>query len=167
MNPILLNKNNTTKFILPMVLSDDKTYKDILTDNFINAYIADFNKPEYDNMILVVFYEEEEIGGWKEVYIHNNHVIYVFETPKEQEEDFFSSMAGLYSTLTDEYKKRLLQFWEQEEGSDMHCILYKINKKKNDKQVKLEYDINWSRIDELFDRFDLNYEIYDMGARVD
>lgn len=126
MNPLQLKSTLTTKFIMPMLFNEKTKNDTIQFDTFVNAYLADFNKPEYDDNILLVF-EEDSVtpGGFKEVYVENNQVIYVYDIPEKWTEDYFTILMGDYTKISNEYKQHLLLFWEQDSTSDLYKILYK------------------------------------------
>jgi hypothetical protein len=115
MNPLGLSKNKSTVFILPIVFSDKK-YSDILTEDFINAYIADFEYPEYDDKLTVVRKSEVE-----------RHDI-----PKEYFEDYVKIIAGAYNATSDKYKQLVTSFWDCDKDSKLYNILYSPDNKDSE-----------------------------------
>lgn len=112
MDTIRLNKNKTTKFILPLVFDDNVKHTEIIT-NLVNAYIADLEHPENDNKLTIVYETEKE--GTETIK----------EIPEQWEPDHYRVLAGEYSETSEEYKKKVLNFWEQDENSLLWAILYK------------------------------------------
>lgn len=170
MNPIFLDKNNTTKFILPMIFDDDVKYNEILTKDFINAYIADFDKPEYDDHILIACKEGktsyDELPKPTHQYNKNNLTVFVYDIPENHAEDYFTLIAGMYSLLSESYKQRLLDFWNQEKGSDLDKILNKIIKVTKNDEV-YEREIDWNNLNEAFEPFNLYEEILGFQVKLD
>lgn len=107
MNPLRLNKNKSTVFVLPMVFSDKKC-TEIVTEDFKNAYIADFDNAEYDDYLTVV--TENEVTR------HN--------IPSEFLNDMILVFMGKYQETSEEYKKAVTQFWELDSDSYLYEILY-------------------------------------------
>lgn len=164
MNPIKIRSTITTKFIMPMLFSKDESYKNILSNTFINAYLADFDKPEYDDHILLVFEEDSEVpGGFKAAYIEGDNVVYAYDIPEEWSEDYFTIMVGAYSEISNAYKQHLLNFWQEDESSDLYKILYK--KEERGAIGEQEKDIIWSKVKQLYKSIDITKEIYNMGVR--
>lgn len=136
MNPLILAKTHTTKFILPLLVKDGITYEMLFSKNFVNAYIThpDF-LPEYSNSILVLFadidfignqyklfkkeeldyYFEEETNTWKITY----------ELEDEYSLDYINFISGNYSKLTEKTKQKILNFWKCNDESVLHAVLYK------------------------------------------
>ena len=110
MDAIRLNKNKTTKFILPLAFEHGKTYKDVLTNDFINAYIADLDEPDNDNRVTILL---------------KDNVKEVLDIKDTWETDYYKIIAGEYSETSDEYKKHVLDFWQQSEESLLWAIIYK------------------------------------------
>lgn len=107
MNPLGLGKNKTTVFILPMAF-EDKKHSDILTDDFVNAYIADFDEPIFDDRLTLVYKDEIER----------------YEIPDKFLGDYFKIIAGAYNDVSEEYKQHLLSFWECDVKSRLYEVIY-------------------------------------------
>jgi hypothetical protein len=137
MNPLGLNKNKSTVFILPMVFATKK-HSNILTDNFKNAYIADFDKPEYDDKLTVV---------WD--YHTFGNTIDRFDIPDEYLGDYVKIIAGAYTATSDKYKQMLLSFWDSNDTTILYKVLY-------GKDV--------DNVEEVLPCFDLSQEIYNIGV---
>lgn len=130
-------KTNATKFVLPLLFEEGVKYDDILPKHFKNAYIADIDKQEVDGYILLKYkssYEFDDNDGWYEnlidiecadIYEKDGDLIYCFEIPDKFLDDYYLFLAGKYSKLSKEAKVRILEFWEAEEDTLLHGILYK------------------------------------------
>ena len=150
MNPLSLNKNKSTIFILPMVLEDTKS-EDIITDGFINTYIADFERPEFDDFVLLIRKDNMiNTESLDMVYDSEDDLVYVFKVPEKYLEDYFKIIAGEYSSTSESYKKASLAFWDMDEKSTLYKILYGVKKGKE--------------LKELLPSFSLSEEIYKMGT---
>lgn len=150
MNPLSLNKNKSTIFILPMVLEDTKS-EDIITDGFINTYIADFERPEFDDFVLLVRKDNmKDTENLDMVYDNEDDLVYVFKVPEKYLEDYFKIIAGEYSSTSESYKNAVRAFWDIDEQSTLHKVLCG---EKKEKELK-----------ELLPSFSLSDEIYKMGT---
>lgn len=157
MNPLSLNKNKATIFILPIIFKGKKS-TELITEEFINAYIADFNRAEFDDDLLVVFTNKIETNIQpKEVYKNGDHTVHAYSIPDEYLSDYFKIIAGQYSSTSDSCKELILSFWEIGEKSSLYEILYGL--KKDD----LEKGYDERRIKELLPEFKLSDEVYEMG----
>jgi len=172
MNPLTLNKTATTKFILPMLFKDVKFNK-VLIEGFRNAYVADFDKPEFDDHILIVFKDElcefdtifaEFQKDLVDTYMSNKDFIHVFKIPEGMESDYYEVIAGNYSAISDTYKKQLLNFWDKDDNSDLYKVLYKRIEDVKNKLYELEHDVDYDRLTELYPTPKLAHEIYNMGG---
>jgi len=123
MNPLSLNKSNTTKFMLAMIFNDEATYNDILHDDFIDSYISDFYRPENDGCIMVVKTTEDAPRGTIndpiKKYQNDDDWVFVYEIPDERMDDYAYIVAQDYYSLSAKYKAKLLHFWE----CDSDCVL--------------------------------------------
>lgn len=149
MNVLKLNKTKTTKFIMPMIFKENIKHTDILTIRFINAYISDFDRPEYDNKILLVKTDKQtdkELVIEKPIEVYNSNetlIVEVYEIPENMEEDYYLIVAGKYSEISEDYKKKLLFFWGSNKDDELHSALYLeydkagVELKKNQKKFEL------------------------------
>jgi len=167
MNPLKLNKTATTKFILPMLFeSTTVKYNKVLSTCFINAYVADFDKPEWDDHIIVARTQarDECLGaGLIDVYESDKDTLYIHTIPEGREPDYYEIIAGNYSAISEEYKKQVLNFWDKDDESDLYKVLYKRIKDIRNKSHEIEFDIDYQRVTELYPQPKLAYEIYNMG----
>lgn len=136
MEPTILAKTNTSKFILPLLVKDDITYNNLFDINFNDAYIthSDFIA-EYDSSITVKFidinfigkqyamFDSEEIDylvtdnedGWKIIYKLKD----IYAT------DYVHFLAGEYSLFSERAKRKIINFWKVSKDSLLYSILYK------------------------------------------
>ena len=165
MNPLKLNKTATTKFILPMLFKGVKFNK-VLTEDFRNAYVADFDRPEFDDHILLVKYKviEPDNKDFIQLYFNQQDAIYVYKIPEGLESYYYEIIAGNYSAISETYKKQLLNFWDKDNNSELHKVLYKRVEDVRNKLYELEHDIDYQRVTELYPTPKLAYEIYNMGG---
>lgn len=164
MNPLMLNKTHTTKFILPMVFEDDVRYDKILTDEFVNAYIADMDVPDSDNSIIVVqrgdFIPKVTNAVLRDFYTKEDDTeVLVYDVPEKWAEDYFQFMIGSYTDFSEEYKERLLHFWDNDSDSELYKVLYKILP-DNKVELELEHDIDFDSLDQLYPEPTIVNEIY-------
>lgn len=155
MDILRYNKTQTTQFIIPLLFRD-KQFNELITDfdSLINAYIADFDKPKYDNKVIIAFRdkqknlpEENRIEHYtktiKDEIIH----FYVYSLPKEFEEDYTLFLLGKYSSFTESAKQKILNFWNSNEDSLLYGALYKTGetiKKFYKENFDTKIDDTWS-----------------------
>lgn len=143
MDPLNLNKTNTTRFMLAMIFNDDVTYNDILSDHYINSYTSDYYEPENDGYIIIVKSINEEprrtINNPIRSYQRDTNFIFVYEIPDKYKDDYAYIITGNLTLISPEYKKRLLNFWGEDTiDSDLIDLLTK-DKTSNSKIYK--YDL--------------------------
>ena len=126
-------KTNTTKFILPLLFDKGVKFDDILPKNFKNTYVADIDRQEVDDYILVAY-----DSNWDDiedpnvtadianiVYKKDDDLIYGLKIPDKFLDDYHLFLAGKYSQLSAGAKERILEFWDAGEETLLHGILYK------------------------------------------
>ena len=127
---------NTTRFILPLLFDEDVSRDRIITKDFKNTYVADIDNQDVDDYILVryeypydspdeYYYFDEEYYGYKKVYEKDGDFIYCFKLPDKFQDDYHLFLTGAYSKFSKEAKKRILNFWDANEDTLLHGILYK------------------------------------------
>src|SRR5512133_2932116 len=120
MDILLFNKTKASQFLMPL-LFDNKKFTDLITDfkDFVNAYIADFDKPNHDNKVILVFNtkqkslpETNQIDKYtKEIKDGEvTHFFYVYDLPTQYEDDYAMWLLGKYSMLSDKAKQQILNF---------------------------------------------------------
>lgn len=133
MDILAYNKTFTSQFIMPLLFKDKK-FTEIITDfeSFVNAYIADFDKPEFDNKIILVFNEKQKELPESNMIEHYTKLIkdetlyfYVYEIPEEYSENYVFWLMGKYSLFTKEAKEQILNFWDCGENTLLYGALYK------------------------------------------
>lgn len=157
MDILLKRKTLTSQFIMPLLFN--KKFSEIITDfeDFVNAYIADFDKPDYDNKIILVFNKKQKdlpktnyIDKYTKTVKGLELYFYVYELPISFEDDYITWMLGRYSKLSEEAKKKILSFWEQDESNLMYGVLYRtgdIIKKFYKENLNEEIDATWLHTD--------------------
>lgn len=148
MNPIELNVNKTTTFLLPM-LFPTSTYNEIFSNYLKQAYIGLLDNPNEPAYTILLEFDKENITPELIEDIINNlqpqgEVANVTENTIEFEvfntTDYDTFLKGKYSQFTDEYKQTILEFWTHEDGKSLiRGIL------DNDKEVVDEYTPHLNR----------------------
>lgn len=159
MDILRLAKTDTTKFILPLLFNEDTKYPEIITDDFKNAYIADIDDQSKDGHILLV-YTEVTYTQCKEVYEKGDLFIHVFSIPEEFIEDYYKFLSGKYSEFSEQTKQRILSFWDEDDDSLLHGILYKTKVAKDYWEEKYSENTDkWSNEAELWIEPNMRKEI--------
>jgi hypothetical protein len=134
--------------MLPILLNKGLKHSDILTNTFINAYMADLDQAEYDNHIMVRYATFTDIPEWtKDSNMYSSKIerttvsgtkkiedyIMVYnEIPENLTEDYHKFLIGDYSKFSKDYKKQVLEFWEANEDTLIYGVLYKSGKEIED-----------------------------------
>jgi hypothetical protein len=143
MNPLNLIRTNTTRFILAMLFNDDVTYTDILKNNFIDSYISDFYRPEYNGYLLTVNSVNKELSGTVssaiKSYKNDTDYVFVYEIPEKYRDDYNVIRKGQYGRISDEYKLKLLKFWECDDETKLEENFTFGNLLYNDDRLKRVY----------------------------
>ena len=141
MDPLELKVNLTTVFMLPVLLNKGLKHSDILTDTFINTYMADLNKPEKDNSLIIRYATITNLPHWTDNYEINSPQLYATEDeeimvvediPDNFIEDYHKFLIGDYSKFSEDYKKQVLDFWEANEDTLIFGVLYRSGKEIKD-----------------------------------
>lgn len=123
-----------------------------LTNTIYNVYLSIFDKPEYDNKIIIEGSKavDKNLCINKEcvLYNHNSYMFSIFNIPIQYKEDLYLIISGKYSELSDNYKHKVLYFWNEDKDSRLFGILYK-NKKS--RFTENEYLINKKKIDDSYE----------------
>jgi hypothetical protein len=120
------------------LLFENKQFNKIIPDydTFINAYIADFDKPLNDNKIILVFNKKQKdlpelnrtdkyTKQIKDGELDKEVYAYVYDIPDDLNENYTFWLMGKYSMFTDRAKKIILYFWECDETTLLYAALYK------------------------------------------
>ena len=137
----------TINFIMPMVFKDNVKYSDITT-SFYNTYLSIYDKPEYDDKIIVEVHSTIDLNRCRpNLFVKkittDESKLYIFNIPKEFKDDVYLIIGGKYSHISQDYKHKLLYFWSKDKDCRLFNILYK-NKRRF---TKNEYLLNKTRID--------------------
>ena len=120
-----LELTQATKFVLPMLYTKDRNDEFFITKQFENCYIGDTNREELGQGIFLLYkYKTESsfikferslelIPEYSIDYDYSDHrqVMFVFDIPEEQKENFEKFKRGEYHLFSDEFKKQVLSFW--------------------------------------------------------
>lgn len=125
--------------------------------SFVNTYIADTNKPWFDNHIFVV-YKLELTANYMRIdkrlrslpnyvtdycYIQNgiDLSVYVFNVDKQNQQIYNLFKKGLYSKFDNNYKIDILHFWKTDINSELFSYLFLTKTTEKNKLVNtnLEY----------------------------
>lgn len=127
-----LSINTASKFILPMVMKLDLKYTDV-PHTFYKTCISIFDRPEFDDHIILISTAPKTIPKWRGdllrkhiQYEEHKNYLFIFDIPKEFEDDYYKIVVGDYTNLSTTYKRRLLSFWEESDTSPLYGVLYHI-----------------------------------------
>lgn len=122
--------DTATKFILPMVMKNDATYENV-PKSIYKTCISIFDRPEFDDHIILVstsFVDPPKRRKdlyFRKLYDEDTKDYYfIFEIPVEYEEDLNKILNGNYYNLSEEYKQRLVHFWQDNNRSKLTLLLY-------------------------------------------
>ena len=127
MKEIYNTQTSTTLYLLPLLFSDDTKHTDIINEEFKAAYIADFENKQYDDRILLVFNDYKcNIPTTNRIdhYKNNGNTILVYNLPDEYNDDYYKFLIKNITGLSDKAKKKILDFWEEDEKSILYKTLY-------------------------------------------
>ena len=127
MKEIYNTQTSTTLYLLPLLFSEDIKYNDIINEEFKAAYIADFENKQYDDRILLVFNDYKcNIPTTNRIdqYKSNDHTILVYNLPDEYTDDYYKFLIRNIEGLSDKAKKKILDFWEEDDKSILDKTLY-------------------------------------------
>jgi hypothetical protein len=140
----------TTIFVLPSIVSPVlyfKLQKVINSDSFVNCYLGDVDKPEYDDHLLMVFNNEmkmtelkilESLSNYINLYTKDEYIVVVFEL--DHDNDYYKLISGRYTEIDDIMKEKILKFWELAKDSAIGSLLHKTI--VNEEDVKVD---EWCR----------------------
>lgn len=109
-----------------------------ITDNFVNCFAHDENKPHLNNVIFLVykytnsyaFIQHEKMLVKFDSYLTDydydvtGQTIYAFKTDPQLRANREKILSGLYSQISSDYKYRLLRFWNVGTMSNFFGLLY-------------------------------------------
>lgn len=141
------------------------------------CFIGDQSRPDLEGHIfLLTEYESSEeylrfeqnltrSRFFVERYDPDNYsVMYVYRVPPEYLEDYRLFKASKYSAFSDEYKRKIIKFWDFLATHKYFKVLYKDVTRKEE----LEEDLGITLLDseELLSAIDLKKEIYNDDFKV-
>jgi hypothetical protein len=144
MDPIKLGVNKTTTFLLPM-LFPESTHDEIFSNYFKQAYVGLLDDEDREAKEIILEFDGENTGEHffttfieelepKGLIKDETDTTLTFSIEDfGNEDDYALFLNGKYSMFNDEYKKQILEFWKEEEGSLLWGILY------NDGEVVAKY----------------------------
>lgn len=169
MDPLRHSVNLTTTFILPLLYDKGLKHSDILTDSFINAYIADLNRPEQDNKMLVNYITITDLPKWTNDYTvyetDNGSFMVSVEIPDNFIDDHGRFLMGDYSKFSDEHKDRVIKFWEAHDNL-LTGVLFRGSEELNE-FMKKHYDTDFELLPpetEQWNPPNLKKEIFGMAG---
>jgi len=132
--------NRSFTFILPML--DHRSSDFLINDNLKGCFIGDTDYPELDNHIFILYafsnnkwflnYEEElkNCDYYVTSYEPDKyHTMYVYDVPVHQQINYDCIKEGKYSKVSDEYKKRMIDFHtystNRESAERIRAVVYK------------------------------------------
>lgn len=179
MDPLLIKTTHSTKFLLPLFVNENVTYKDIMTF-LVNGYIGDSRMPEYDGMFVIalnanVCYGDNFMQYFSPdfmdfVVAKNDDDIYdyliIYEIPDDYQEDYMHFLSGKYHLLSNKAKEKILKFWNVDETSLLYLILNQFSNLATDVLTrldeKLKRSILWgSYYNKIYDRYLNNKSLYE------
>lgn len=153
MNPITLDVNKTTVFLLP-ILFPDSIHDEIFSNYFKQAYVGLLDSSEDIEYDILLEFDEDKVTPdlWSDITdniqapgaevksIDDNLITYTFddEWSKTQYELF---LKGVYSQFDDKAKKIILEFWKEDDNSLLYAILYNDSEKVEQYTPHLNKDI--------------------------
>ena len=137
MDILAKNKTLTSQFLMPL-LFEGKKFTEIITEykSFINAYIADFDKPQYDNKIVLAFNKKQkdlpelnQVDHYTKTIKDGELFFYVYNIPDDLTDNYAMWLFGKYSMFTERAKQIILDFWEAPKTTLLYGVLYKTGAK--------------------------------------
>lgn len=133
MDPLKTKYNLTTAFMLPILLDKGIQRNKILTETFIDTYIADLNKPETvtpGSNLLIRYATITNLPEWtKEFKIYESKdgsIMVMVEIPNSIIKDYTYFLLGDYSKFKKIHKTRIKDFWESYMEDDLiYGVMYK------------------------------------------
>ena len=142
MDPIKLDVNKTTTFLLPM-LFPNSTHDEIFSNYFKQAYIGLLDDEMPTSSIVLEFDEDSITLDLIDDFISNfqpqgditdmKDNLLFFNILDHAQEDYEKFLKGNYSEVRDEFKQTILDFWKE---NDSITLLYGILYNNNDNTIK-------------------------------
>jgi len=166
----IAHRTKASVYVLPMLPGPKHAY--FFHQFFMNSFIA---TPEEDNVIAVLYrysgiksFVEFEAALKKLTIFQRMEdlgptTLYVFKVPEKWEEDYKHFIAGRYSKMSNEYKKRILEFHNVDKKNVYGQILYKDEKIAQERRRHIEEMVGEQLLphEELQSSPELEHETYD------
>jgi hypothetical protein len=120
------------------LLFEHKKFTEIIPESksFKNAYIADFDRPQNDNKIVLVFdKKQKDLPEINQVEHYTRAVkgvelyFYVYDIPENLSDNYMLWLLGNYSKFSEKAKQAILYFWDVPKSSLTYGVLYKTGAK--------------------------------------
>lgn len=141
------------------------------------CFIGDTSRPDLDNNILLLcdyestdeYFKFEDFltkhKHFKERYDPDNYsVMFVFNVPKEYEQEYHFLKSGEYSKFSDEYKRKIVKFWNLLSNHKYFKVLYKDPTRKEELEDELGTTLPENA--ELLSALDYDLEMYSDKLKV-
>jgi hypothetical protein len=94
---------------------------------FEQAYIGMIDDDSFDDTLILKFKDEvfEMFDFMEGNILKQEKDTIIYEIPEDKIDDYETFLIGKYSELSDDSKKDILSFWNEDENSLLHGILYK------------------------------------------
>lgn len=158
-------KNKSFTYIMPMLGS---SYQDF--SNVKGCFIRHEDYPELETSVFVIvklpeidfqdyIKKAEKHKQFKHCdLIGGEHALLFFDVPKEYLNDYTYFVNGKYSKLSENYKRKIIGFWDARNISNVIDVLYK--NEKAFKRLEAQYDIEIPRDIEASSVLDMDKETY-------
>jgi hypothetical protein len=158
MDILLHDKTLTSQFLMPLLFENHK-FNEIISDfkSFVGAYIADFDKPNYDNKIILIFKTKQkdlpstnQVDHYTKTIKDGELYAYVYEIPEDLADNYTAWLMGRYSLFSDKAKEMILNFWSAGKDTLIYGVLYKTGvkiKKYYKEHFNTDLDEKWSNED--------------------
>jgi hypothetical protein len=155
MDILLHDKTLTSQFLMPL-LFEGKRFNEIISDykSLVNAYIADFDKPNYDNKIILVFKtKQKDLPSTNQVDMYTKKIkdaelyCYVYDLPDKFADNYTAWLIGRYSLFSNEAKLQILHFWGAGKATLLYGVLFKTGSKIKEfhkQHFNTDLDEKWS-----------------------
>lgn len=161
------SKNRTCTYLLPILGETIHEFK-----NLIQCFVGDKAFPGEHGKLYLLFKIENEV--WFNDYLNNlkNHkfyernykvnddyIMFVYSLTGIDEERYYHFVKGRYSKLDDDYKTKILNFYNIGYGSEVAKVLYR----REDKYVEWEKRLGMKipRSQEIGNKPNFEYEVFD------
>ena len=175
-NYILLTKeekaNKAMTYLLPMIFT---SYKKTHWNSLVNVYLSDDSVKDLDKGFVFLLYRISNDPGFKDFekslgkhesmeltydveYEGNSYAMYVFRIPSQYKQEYESFMVGKYSEFSDQYKKKILAFYDLDQHHAVADVLYKREKLYLELEERLKAKV--PRTLDPSDIYDEKYEVF-------